>query len=76
MISVVDIAFHSKEIYAVDPVSAGFSEISEQYAHLGLLLNEMKRSMGLIDLVPEVHTGEILQKIECVHTLMRNAAGR
>ncbi len=41
-----------------------------------MLLNEMNRSMGLIDLVPEVHTSAILSKIEFVHNLLRNASGQ
>lgn len=76
MISVVDVAFHSNELHAIDPTNASFAEISKQYSTLGVMLNEMNRAMGLIDLVPEVLTGKILEKIEFIHTLMRNAAGR
>lgn len=76
MISVVDIAFHAREIYAINPISAAFSDIAEQHAHLGFLMNEMNRAMGLLDLVPQVYTGKILQKIEFIHTLLRNAANR
>ena len=73
MVSVVDVAFHSPEVDAVDPVVADFNAMTAQYARLGLLLNETNRSMGLPDLVPEVHTETILRKIEFVHNLLRSA---
>ena len=74
MIAIVDIAFHSEPIHSVDPVSASFNEIATQYAQLGLLLNEMSRAVGLLDVVPGVHTSVILNKVEFIHHLLRNAA--
>lgn len=74
MVSVVDIAFHTIPVNPVDPLSAGFKEIADQYTQLGLLLNEMNRAVGLIDPVPEVYTPAILHKIEFVHDLLRNTA--
>lgn len=74
MVSVVDIAFHAREVFGVDPIRANFSDIVELYSNLGLLLNEMNRAMGLLDLVPVVHTEKTLEKIEFIHTLLRNAA--
>lgn len=74
MVAVVDIAFHCELIHSVDPIAASFNELSTQYAQLGLLLNEMNRTVGLLDVVPEVHTTEILRKIEFVHNLLRNVA--
>ncbi len=76
MVSVVDVAFHSPLADTVDPVQADFGAMANQYARLGLLLNEMNRSMGLIDLVPEVYTAGILEKIEFVHRLLRGATAR
>jgi hypothetical protein len=74
MVSVVDIAFHSKPIHTVDPFTASFKDIADQHAQLGLLLNEMNRAMGLLDLVPVVYTFDILAKIEFIHDLLRDAA--
>ncbi|KAA3623089.1 MAG: hypothetical protein DWQ08_11990, partial [Proteobacteria bacterium] len=76
MVSVVDVAFHAPSMGSVDPIGANFNEMATEYARLGLLLNEMNRAMGLLDLVPEVHTPAILNKIEFIHGLLRNAAGR
>ncbi|MEQ8313647.1 MAG: putative zinc-binding metallopeptidase [Gammaproteobacteria bacterium] len=73
MVSVVDIAFNARDLMAVNPVTASFAEISRQYTQLGLLLNEMNRAVGLLDLVPEVYTQSILNKIEFIHDLLRNS---
>ncbi len=69
MISVLDIAFHADALFGVEPVGASFADISKHFAKLGLLLNEMNRAKGLLDLVPQVHTAGILKKIEFIHEL-------
>lgn len=74
MISVVDIAFHANALVAVEPLQASFEEITKQYTRLGLLLNEMNRAKGLLDMVPQVHTTAILRKIEFIHELRRQRA--
>ena len=76
MISVIDIAFHADSLFSVEPTSASFKELADQHTKLGLLLNEMNRAMGLQDLVPVVYTKGSLAKIEFIHNLLRNAAGR
>ena len=76
MISVIDIAFHADLLLSVEPTSAQFAELAEQHTKLGLMLNEMNRGMGLQDLVPVVYTASILTKIEFIHNLLHNAAGR
>ena len=72
MISVLDIA-HTGLSNTVDPTTADFEAITEQYMQLGLLLNEMNRAVGLLDLVPEVFTPAILNKISFIHNLIRAA---
>lgn len=72
MVSVLDIA-HSGLSNSVDPTTADFDAIAKQYMQLGLLLNEMNRAVGLLDLVPEVLTPEILHKINFIHDLLRAA---
>lgn len=74
MVSIVDIALHADALEGVDPVVADFDTIAMQYSKLGLLLNEMNRAMGLLDLVPEVYTGSILKKLEFIHDLLRRAS--
>ena len=48
----------------------------DRYRRLGLVLNELNREMGLIDVVPEVITPVIQSKLGFVHDLVRLAAGR
>ena len=37
------------------------------YTELGIFVNELNRDMGLIDLVPEVFTPKVIEKLEFVH---------
>lgn len=48
----------------------------DRYRRLGLVLNELNREMGLIDVVPEVITPAIQTKLGFVHDLVRRAAGQ
>jgi hypothetical protein len=73
MVSIVDIAFHADSLKGVDPVTASFEEIVQEHLQLGLLLNEMNRAVGLLDLVPEVYTDAILDKIGFIHNLLRQS---
>lgn len=73
MVSVVDTAFHAFSLNSLNPITASFKDIAKEYAQLGLFMNEMNRAVGLIDLVPEVHTQAILRKIEFIHDLLRKA---
>lgn len=73
MVSVLDTAFHAGNFEALDPVLADFADMSRQYTQLGLFVNELNRAVGLLDLVPEVHTPFILNKIEFVHDLLRDS---
>lgn len=71
MVSVTHTAHHALT-HSIDPLNADFDAISRQYTQLGIMLNEMNRAVGLLDLAPAVHTPVILSKIEFVHDLLRN----
>ena len=73
IVTVLDTAYNSALNAGVDPLQAQFTEMADQYRNIGLVLNEMNRAMGLLDYVPVVHTPQILEKIEFIHTLVRNA---
>jgi hypothetical protein len=45
-----------------------------QYRRLGLVLNELNREMGLIDVVPEVLHAAVVEKLDFVHGLVRRQA--
>lgn len=73
MVSVLDTAMHMKVAESCDPISATLPDMVKRYASLGVVLNEMNRAMGLIDLVPEVFGGAITSKLQYVHDLVRSA---
>ncbi|CAH1386952.1 putative zinc-binding metallopeptidase [Candidatus Nitrotoga sp. M5] len=74
IVTVVDTAFNSTLIPSIDPLQSSFEDMVEQYWNLGLLFNEMNRAMGLLDLVPVVHTPKMLEKVKFIHVLLHNAA--
>ena len=45
----------------------------QHYQRLGMVMNEMSRAMGLIDLVPQVFVPPVLDKLRFLHTLVRTA---
>ena len=45
-----------------------------QYKALGIGMNEINRSMGLLDLVPEVLVGPVREKMRYIHELVVGAA--
>jgi hypothetical protein len=44
------------------------------YQKIGIAMNEMNRSVGLVDLVPEVFVAPIVMKLRFVHELIRETA--
>lgn len=73
MVSVLDTAMHMGVSDGCDITQANLPAMVEQYALLGVVLNEMNRAMGLIDLVPEVFAASIVTKLQFVHDLVRAA---
>ena len=73
MVSVLDIARQMK-VGGVDPTCAELQAMIDAYAELGVVLNEMNRAQGLVDLVPEVLGPPVVAKLGFVHELVRAAA--
>ena len=69
MVSVLDTAYHSN--LGGPDAHAEFHAMLDFYCHLGVVLNELNRSMGLIDLVPEIFTDQVAAKMRFVHRLVR-----
>jgi len=72
IVSVLDTAFQAG-ISEVDPASADSSVLIERYVGLGIVFNEINRSRGLLDLVPEVFSPVIAGKLDYVQRLVRSA---
>ncbi len=73
MVSVLDTARHSGLGDGIDPTIADMTEMIKSYQHLGLVMNEMNRAMGLIDLMPEILVPPVVEKLHFVHRLIREA---
>ncbi|NQV28632.1 MAG: putative zinc-binding metallopeptidase [Rhodopirellula sp.] len=74
MVSVLDTALNMGISDSCDPTQAKLPRMVETYIRLGVVLNEMNRAMGLIDLVPEIFAPPIVEKMQFVHNLLRGAA--
>ncbi|GAB3977710.1 hypothetical protein GCM10028806_39680 [Spirosoma terrae] len=55
----------------VDFLGAPFDSMLLKYEQLGMKLNEMNRTMGLLDVVPEVFNQEVIQKMKFIHKLVK-----
>jgi hypothetical protein len=71
MVSVLDTAKNMG--LGCPEIDAEFEPMVEYYRDLGIVLNEMNRAMGLIDLVPEIFTPPTLRKMKFVHDLVRKS---
>ncbi len=74
MVSALDTAEHAGLGGQIDAPHADLTTMIARYQQLGLSLNEVNRSMGLLDLVPEVFVPAVVTKLQYIHELVR--AGR
>lgn len=75
MVSALDTARHGGFETTIDPTAAEVDDLVVRYQRLGIALNEINRSMGLIDLVPEVFVPPVVEKLRYVDRLVRAARG-
>ncbi len=74
MISSLDTAMHMEIHQSCDPYQVDLAVMVTHYIRLGIVLNEMNRSMGLIDYVPEILVPPVIVKLQYIHDLLRAAA--
>jgi hypothetical protein len=74
MVSGLDTAQHAGFGGVTEPVEADIVDMTRRYQELGVSLNEVNRSMGLLDVVPEVFVEPVIEKLAFIHQLVR--AGR
>ncbi len=74
MASTLDTADHMGFIGETDPVHADPDAMVSRYQQLGIALNELNRSQGLLDIVPEVFLPPVVVKLRYIHQLVQ--AGR
>lgn len=72
MVSVLDTASHliikNEE---VDVARSNFHSMMTKYTKIGIVLNEMNRTIGLIDFLPDIFSPNVITKLEFVHDLIR-----
>lgn len=74
MISGLDTAQHVGFGGETEPIEADVDDMVKRYQQLGIALNEVNRSMGLLDVVPEIFVDPVVVKLRFIHQLVR--AGR
>jgi hypothetical protein len=74
MISVLDTATHLFKSIRANVRSRSVKPLVERYQEVGILVNEFNRTVGLIDLVPEIVVAPVVGKLEIIHTLVKRAA--
>lgn len=71
MWAVVTTMHHHLPGIAVDPRTLPVEAIVRTYQQIGVFFNEVNRTMGLRDLVPEIITPEVVKKLAYIHALIR-----
>jgi hypothetical protein len=70
MVSELDTAHHVGFGGESDPVHADLATMIAAYQRLGIALNELNRSLGLMDAVPEVIVSPVIDKLHFIHELV------
>ena len=75
MVSVLDTAENASLLLEEDDDSHGsqFDTMVMRYEQVGIKINEINRTMGLMDLVPEVFSPAVVQKMRFIHRLIKKA---
>jgi hypothetical protein len=71
MVCVLDTARHMGVDGVLVLPAADLDQMVVHYQRLGVVINEMNRAMGLIDLVPQVFVSPVIEKLRYLHTLVR-----
>ena len=74
MVSTLDTAHFVGFGGETNPIDADIASMITRYQQLGIAMNEMNRSMGLLDVVPAILVPEVIDKLGFIHELAR--AGR
>jgi hypothetical protein len=74
MISILDTATHLFPNIRANFRSRLVTTLVERFQEVGLLVNEFNRTVGLIDLVPEVVVEPVVEKLNFIHSIVKRAA--
>jgi hypothetical protein len=73
MTSALDTAHHNG-FGGTERPGAELEALLGRYQKLGIALNEINRSIGLLDVVPEVFVPPVVEKLQYIHDLVRTAS--
>lgn len=73
MVSVLDTAHHFRFVRTV-PRFGDLEAMVRQYQWLGVAMNEVNRSVGLLDLVPDMLIAPVQAKMRFIHDVVRAAS--
>lgn len=71
---VLDTAHHIGFAGVPDVREADTDTLVAAYRRIGIAMNEMNRTMGLLDFLPEIFVPPVVDKLRFVHQLLREAA--
>ena len=74
IISVLDTTAHLFKSIRTNFRARSVVPLVERFQEAGILVNEFNRTIGLIDLVPEVVVPNVVKKLEFIHSLVKSAA--
>jgi hypothetical protein len=71
MVSTLDTAHHQGFGGVAGAVFADVDDLVTRYQQLGVAINELNRTQGLLDLVPEVFVPPVITKLHYIHELVQ-----
>ena len=72
IVSVLDTSLNMG-MSTTNPLTGEMSALVEEYSEIGVVLNEMNRAMGLVDLIPVTIAQPVVTKLEFIDTLVKTA---
>jgi hypothetical protein len=76
MVSILDTAQNSSLLHQQQQENHQDRQLDTMlglYRHIGMKVNEINRELGLVDLVPEVFSSPVVQKMRFIHHLVQRA---
>jgi hypothetical protein len=70
MWAVITTMHHHLPALATDPLILPLPNLVDSYQQLGIFFNEVNRSIGLKDLVPEVISPAVIKKLDFIDRLI------
>lgn len=70
MISTLDTVSKNGIDPTMEPLESDVISMVTEYQRLGIIFNEVSRSFGLLDIVPEIFVSPVVEKLEFIHRLV------